>query len=181
MERNEELWGLAQRSAQGFLRRFEDPLTRNERDDLVQETAWTAWRWVGTAREPARFAAAVRTIARRHRYRLLVREHRRRLRQAHLLQVRSEGPPQFSVLGRCVSSAWLLGCLRWVLGGLRELDRALLLGIHEGFCCAELAARFHRTEQSVKVRIHRARARVRREIELAVLTADDLEVWPETP
>lgn len=175
MERTEQLWGLAQRSARGFLRRFEDPLTRGERDDLVQETAWTAWRWAGSARDPSRFEAAVRTIARRARCRMLDGAHRRQKEQMGSQERHGDEPSTFAIAGHRVSLLWLLGCLQKVLAELRELDRHLLMGLHEGFCCAELAARFHLTEQSVKVRIHRTRRRVQMEIERAVLEADELD------
>lgn len=173
MEQTEEMWGLAQRSARGFLRRFEDPLTRSARDDLVQEAAWAAWQWAASMRDTSRFVAAVRTIARRTRCRWLETERRRR--EVDSLVSRGAEPAGYDVAGYRVSLVWLLECLRSVLGGLRELDRRLLIGLHEGFCCAELAARFHQSEESVKVRIHRTRRRVQLEIERAVLAADELD------
>ena len=64
---------------------------------------------------------------------------------------------------------------RRVLRGLQPLDQRLLLGFHEGFCCAELASRFGRTEDCVKTRIHRARQRVRTVFEELVRTSGNLE------
>ena len=55
------------------------------------------------------------------------------------------------------------------------LDRQLLLGLHEGFCCAELADRFRRSESCVKTRIHRARCRVRSAVETSVREANGLD------
>lgn len=179
MEKTEETWGLAQRGARGFLRRFEDSLTRGARDDLVQEAAWAAWQWAATMRDTSRFDAAVRTIARRTRCRWMDAERRRR--EAALLAATDPGPAVYEVAGHRVPRAWLLDCLQSVLARLREIDRRLLIGLHEGFCCAELAARFRRSEQSVKVRIHRARRVVQMEIEKAVLAADELDGVFENP
>ena len=176
MEQKDELWGLAMRSARGFLRRFEDLTTRNERDDLVQETACSAWRWAQSARDPGRFEAAVRTIARRTRCRFRTQRQRQREHEARSLEYRPVEPPSLVVVGHCVPSVWLLDCLDRVLEGLCALDRRLLLGMHEGFCCAELAVRFRCSEKSVKVRIHRTRRRVQMEIERAVLDAEELDV-----
>ncbi|MCC7065283.1 MAG: sigma-70 family RNA polymerase sigma factor [Planctomycetes bacterium] len=176
MEQTEELWGLALASARGFLRRFEDLTTRGERDDLVQETACAAWRWAQSARDPSRFEAAVRTIARRARCRLLSQRRRRREHEAQFLEHYPVDSLCFLVAGHRVPSLWLLSCLDQVLEGLCALDRHLLLGMHEGFCCAELAVRFRCSEKSVKVRIHRTRRRVQMEIERAVLDAEELDV-----
>jgi DNA-directed RNA polymerase specialized sigma24 family protein len=59
--------------------------------------------------------------------------------------------------------------------GLPALDRQLLLGFHEGFCCAELASRFGRSEDCVKTRISRARRRVRTVFEDLVRVSGNLE------
>ena len=176
MERTEQLWGAAAACAHDFLRRFADAFTRGEREDLVQETALTAWRWADHLRDSRRFAAAVRTIARRKRYRALL-EERRRSESCTAMNEPGDDRHEatFVVAGRRVSLDWLLHRLHTVLQRLREIDRQLLLGIHEGFCCAELAARFRRSEQSIKARVHRARRRVQIEIEDAVREADDLD------
>ena len=49
------------------------------------------------------------------------------------------------------------------------------MGFHEGFCCAELALRFGRSEDCVKTRIHRARRRVRSVYEDLVRLSGDLD------
>lgn len=176
MERTERLWSVALGCANDFLRRFADAFTRSERDDLVQETAWTAWRWADRLRDEGRFAAAVRTIARRKRWTALHEERRRREQGAWLVGRRHDEPGQtFLVVGRKVPLDWLMHRLHTVLARLREIDRQLLLCIHEGFCCAELASRFRLSEQSVKARVHRARRRVQMEIEDAVREAGDFD------
>jgi RNA polymerase sigma factor (sigma-70 family) len=181
MEPTEQLWGLAQRSAKHFLRRYDDPLTRRERADLVQECATTAWRWAANATEPQRFPAAVRTIAKRARYRMLATEHRRREMHQEAMRRREETPPSFRVRNRVVPGTWLLAQLQQVVADLAPLDRHLLLGNHEGFCVAELAERYGTSLPRAKTRLHRARRRVRRELEAAVVHCGHFDELPETP
>ena len=176
MERNEELWGRMQEHARRFLRRFEDAFTRQQCDDLVQESAVAAWQWAGAARRPERFAAAVRTIARRKRYRAL-RDHHRRREELSSACLPAPNPKidELRVAGRSVPREWLVARLVQALNGLRAVDRRLLLAQQEGFCCAEIAARLDMTEDVVKVRMHRARRRLQKEIERAVKVTDAFE------
>ncbi|MEO6598100.1 MAG: sigma factor-like helix-turn-helix DNA-binding protein [Planctomycetota bacterium] len=85
------------------------------------------------------------------------------------------GSGRYLIAGRRVPLRWARPCLQRALTRLSLIDRQLLLGFYEGFCCAELAARCGRTEQCVKTRIHRARRRVQEEIEASVRAADDLD------
>lgn len=181
MEPTEQLWGLARRSAERFLRRYDDPLTRRERDDLVQECAVSAWRWAGGAREPHRFVAAVLTIAKRMRYRMMDRERRRNLQLRHALQQREAAEPTFVVRGRVIPGEFLREPLQDAAAQLSPLDRQLLMSSAEGFCTAELAERYGLREHNVKARLHRARRRLRRRIEATVCAHGDFELHPETP
>ena len=81
----------------------------------------------------------------------------------------------FVVAGRRVPHDWLLPRLRRALERLPRSDRCILLARQEGFCCAEIAARLGLSEQVVKVRMHRARRRVRMEIENAVMVTASFE------
>ena len=172
MERNEELWGRAQAHARRFLRRFDDTFTRAECEDLVQESSLAAWRWAAAVREPERFAAAVRTIARRKRYRALREHHRRREESAARSQPVSTAPAtEFVVAGRRVPHDWLMPRIAAALRRLRPVDRRILRSQQEGFYSTEIAARLGLTEEVVKVRLHRARRRLRRQIESAVKVA----------
>lgn len=182
MQRSEELWTRAHRQAEGYLRRYTDPWTKNHCEDLVQEAAIAAWRWAQEARHPQRFWAAVRTISTRIRSRTLRSSRQQRSAQDVVAAAHFDDgddvPPDdrhYMVAGRFVSVERVGPCLRRALQRLGTLDRQLLLGFHEGFCCAELAARFCRTEPCVKTRIHRARRRVQRDVEACVRTADDLD------
>ena len=179
MERGEDVWMLACSQAQGFLRRFGDDWTRSHREDLVQETAIAAWKWSEGVHDPARFWAAVRTIARRVRCRALTDAHRDRAAKQALKTARGdarEESERYYVIGdRRVPSHRVRPCMQRALDRLRPLDRQLLLGFHEGFCCAELSVRCARSEQCVKTRIHRARRRVQMEVEACVRAAGGLD------
>lgn len=173
MERGEQRWREVVAAAQDYLRRFRDPMTCALRDEIAQDAAVLAWQWVGRLDRTSRLLAAVRTITRRQRLR-------------KLRQCKDRGPLQLVPFGddgvddpiarvpdeaslrigaRTVPLGWAVHRLDRVLDRLPELDQHLLLGFHEGFCCAELAHRFGRTEACVKTRIHRARRRVQRLLE----------------
>ena len=183
MGASEQRWEKVQRVARSTLRRHVDAATSDLRDDLTQESAVLAWKWFSQLRDERRLPGAVRTIA----HRLRGRELRRRRRQGWLQFVEfgvhgvaepvdeERDPPALRVAGRRVPLPWLVDRLARVLRRLSPLDQRLLLGFHEGFCCAELAGRFGRSEDCVKTRIHRARRRVRIMFEELVEAARDLE------
>ncbi len=187
MERGDDVWTLAHEHAHDFLRRYGDAWTRSHRDDLVQETAIAAWQWAGGVRDPQRFWAAVRTIARRIRYRAMSDAGRERAVRRELAGHRDgrgpghreghpgEGDLYYAIAGQRVAAQCVLPCIQRAVDRLLPLDRQLLLGFHEGFCCAELSVRSNRSEQCVKTRIHRARRRVQMEVEECVRAADGLD------
>ena len=178
MEHEHEVWERAHQQASNYLRRHGDHWTQTHRDDLVQEATIAAWRWAQAPHDSRRFWAAVRTITRRIRCR--ARWNARRLRTNHPeLPAR---PVEFEpeerrllIAGRRVPLHRARAFLQEALAELLPIDRQLLLGLHEGFCCAELAERFRRSESCVKTRIHRARRRVRIAMETCVRAAGSLE------
>jgi RNA polymerase sigma factor (sigma-70 family) len=163
-----ETWQRAHSAANRWLGRYSDTWTRQNREDLAQETMIAAWQWAGDLAHPERFGAAVNTIAIRVRGRAL-RERRRHEEVLSDLGTRAGEPEarenHFVVAGRRVPAWRVRPWLVWALDRLRPLDRRLLLAFHEGFCCAELAERFRQSLACVKTRIHRARRRVREAIE----------------
>lgn len=182
MQRGDDTWRLAHEHAQDILGRYGDAWTRCHRDDLVQETTIAAWRWAGAVRDPTRFGAAVRTIARRVRKRALGRVSRDR-RLQHELALRGE-PVEvqergiegcYSIAGRRVPAEGVLPYVRRAVARLRPTDRQLLFDFHAGFCCAELSARAGRSETCVKTRLHRARHRIKIEVEDCVRAADGFD------
>lgn len=179
MERGEQRWGEVVAVARAYLRRFRDPVTRARCDEIAQDAAVLAWQWADRLSDRARLAAAVRTIARRQRLRVLrERVERGRLQfvpfgEVGVVEPVDDGdePDRLRIAQRSVPVGWAVRRLDRVMRCLPELDQHLLLGFHEGFCCAELASRFGRTEACVKTRIHRARRRVQRLMEGLVRSA----------
>lgn len=179
MERNEATWLRAETEAKNYLRRYQDPWTRSHREDLVQEVSLAAWRWATTVHHPERFWAAVQTIARRLRARARRAPRWQALPSGHPLidpqSVSMRCEPHYVIAGRDVPESVARPWLRSALGRLQPVDRDLLLGFYEGFCCSELAERFRRSLPCVKTRIHRARLRVQRTVEACARTAHELD------
>ena len=178
MEASDELWTKAHAQAEGHLRRHCDGWTRSHRDDLVQEATLAAWQWARQPHDQRRFWAAIRTITRRVRGRALWTSRRMRIvltALAHAGGDGDHGEVHLEIAGRRVPVHEVTPLLQRALQRLPALDRQLLLGFHEGFCCAELAARTRRSEPCVKTRIHRARRRVQCDIEEHVRAADGLD------
>ena len=179
MERSEELWRRAHTEAKTWARRFPDAWTRNHQDDLAQEASLAAWRWAGEVRHRERFWSAVRTIAVRIRGR--ARRARTRVQVSQELVVAAvarepePGERHFRIAGQEVPQRRAAPWMRAALERLKPIDRELLLAFYEGFCCAELAERFHRSPTCVKTRLHRARRRIQKEVEASVRTADGLD------
>lgn len=155
-------------AATSFLARWQDCFTSANREELGQDAVVLALTRWPTLRDKGRFHAFVRTIARRRRAAAL--GSRARLPTVsidanwHLAdQVVAPMPEQeeFRIAGDWVPRDELIAALPSALDRLTRLNAALLMGYYEGFTCGELAARHELTSENVKVRIHRARRRVR--------------------
>jgi len=181
MEHHDRRWEEVVEAAQGYLDRFRDPMTRSMRDEIAQESAVLAWQWIRQLEDHRRLGAAVRTITRRQRLRAL--RQCRRAGSSRLMSLgeaadsvpasRGEDQVALRIASRSVPSAWVVSRLDAVLARLPALDQRLLRGFHEGFCCAELAARFERSEACIKTRLHRARRRLQRLLEELVRASDE--------
>ena len=172
--------GSAIQIAYRFLGRWSDGFTRSFRHELAHESAIVAWDRQHTLRDPHKFAAFVRTIARRLRSQAARRSLRRDEvsihAEDHLWEQLAEQRAErvlLPVRGRQVDREVLLRHLDGALEMLTRLNRRLLLSYYEGFSCAELAARFGLTEDTVKVRVHRARSRLRRVFEQRVRSLNE--------
>jgi DNA-directed RNA polymerase specialized sigma24 family protein len=172
--------GMALVQSRLFLERWGDPVTRRERDDLVQETAWATFCQATNVRDQSCIPAMVRTISRRLRHRALSRAARRAVvfggnfRPVDRLRVCESTGPCLLVAGRPVPVARLLNMLEAVMWCLPPLNRRLLRAFYEGFSCLELADRFELTEEGVKMRLHRSRRRLRKAFEVTIRVADGL-------
>jgi RNA polymerase sigma factor (sigma-70 family) len=167
--------------ARRFLARWTDAHTRNASDDIAQETALAVMERWSTVRDPARFDAFVRTIARRKRSRSLHVADRGETLASDL----REAPFDVAVdageapMGFCrVGPAWVerqrvLELLDELLPRLSQDNGRLLRAFYEGASCAELARRFELSPGVVKVRLYRSRRRLRADCEVhpAVLSA----------
>jgi len=167
--------GEALRVAYRFLGRWRDGFTRSSRDELAQQAALLALDRRHTLRDIGKFPAFVRTIARRlrsHATREILKRGGLSLDRADTVSEGLAEPEEECVLlrvrGALVERRILIGELDRMLTRLTDLNRRILLSYYEGFTCAELAARFNMAEESVKVRIHRARGKLRRLFERRV-------------
>ncbi|MFT4515084.1 MAG: DNA-directed RNA polymerase specialized sigma24 family protein [Planctomycetota bacterium] len=178
-----ETWEWVTRQARRTLRCYHDRETCAERDDIVQDACVLVWGWADNLNDTKRLGAAVHTIVKRQRSRSVrASKKRRRTKLVDFGEPSAMHPPapvaadsSLSIGGKAVSLGWAKGRLQRVMQGLPTLDRQLLLGFHEGFCCAELASRFGRSEDCVKTRISRARRRVRTVFEDLVRMSGNLE------
>jgi RNA polymerase sigma factor (sigma-70 family) len=160
-------------SVQRFLGRFQDPLTREHADDLAQEAVIETWRRASTLREPRAAPGFARTIARRLRYHMLIREGRMRLRTTGLEAARAVHDKHadyasalsrkaFAAHGRWLDYEWLSEQLDEVLAGLGPINERLLRAHSAGQSCREIAAESQLGAVGVKARLHRSRKRVER-------------------
>ncbi len=158
-----------------FLGRWNDGFTRSARDELAHEAAILALDRRHTLRDARKFPSFVRTIARRMRSyaaRTTMRRGEMSIDRDDSVSEQLTASQQNGVPLR-VRNTWvardiLLGQLDRLLNGLTRLNRRILVSYYEGFSCAELAVRYRMPEESVKVRIHRARHKLRQLFERRV-------------
>ncbi len=176
---SERMVGRALGLARNFLARWNDPATRNARDDLAQEAVWLALSRHDRVRENC-FPALLRTITRRLRHRELDDNARRALvfggsdDVLDELPARRDRDPCLMVLGHPIDEGSLLRHLEALLPTLGQLNSTLVARFYEGFTCAELGEQYGLSEESVKVRIYRCRERLRERFEAMVRAADGL-------
>ncbi len=157
--------------ARRFLYRWRDPRTASLADDLAQQATFLALRSLDTLHDPTRLAALVRTIVRRIRHRALLRAHTREVLATDLdgglpepLTRRPEAGA-VHVRGRWIERERILPMLEFALSRLPPLNARLLREYYGGESCRALAARHRLTLDTVKVRLHRSRRRVREMLE----------------
>ena len=149
------------------------------RDDLAQEAVIETWQRQASLRDPERFDAFVRTVARRKRFRLLERIGRRQpagleycLRVAERLpERRLAAEPSLRVDGEWVELSWLRSRLDAAIARLDPLNRELLFRYYSGSSVLELAERHGLTPAGVKARLHRCRRRLQRDLTARVRSA----------
>lgn len=154
-----------------FLSRWNDPLTVSLLDDLAQLATLDTLAAYGRLCDERCLPGFVRTIARRVRFRVLRRERERRDagRDFPLEPACSPAePPRVRVCARWIESEALLPWLADALERLPPLNSQLLREYYGGSSCRDLARRHRLTPDTVKVRLHRSRERVRASLERRV-------------
>ena len=166
--------GVASRAhdvARRFLYRWRDARTTRLAEDLAQQATFVALRRLETLHDPTRLAALVRTIVRRLRYRALTREHGREVLAADIdVELPEPTLPRpesgaVHVRGRWIDRDRILPLLEIALARLQPLNERLLREYYGGQSCRALATRHRLTLDTVKVRLHRSRRRVREVLE----------------
>lgn len=155
-------------AAETFLGRWDDGFTRSNRDEISQEAVLESLSRWDELRDKRKFHGYVRTIARRQRA-MALREHFRhrmlsidsdwRLRE--MPAEPSDEERRYRMADGVVSRGQLSHALPAAIGKLKQLNANLLMGYYEGFTLVELAARYELTLCNVKMRVHRARRRVK--------------------
>lgn len=168
-----------------FLRRWLDAPTVNEAEDLAQLTTLDVLAHLDRLQDVRRMPGFVRTIARRRRHRTLFRERRGRdvnqgsgcpdvpTRRADIVMLR--------VGSRWVERDSLLPWLDEALSRLSPLNSVLLREFYGGTSCRELAVRHRLSPDTVKVRLHRSRERVRVTLERRVVSSWSAGAVPVAP
>lgn len=120
---------------------------REEADDVVQEALLRAYLGLGSLRDPARFGSWLGTIA-VNLARMRRRRPRRETMPLHELVAPSPDEPELAVDEALAALP-------------AETRQLLVLHYVEGIPCAELGERLGVSAGAVRVRLHRARARLR--------------------
>lgn len=173
-------WRRALAVANGWFRRRTDRLTRDAREDLAQQTALELWQFMRRHRCLELQTAVLVTIAYRLRCRAVKLGLRRvdHVAEGDLTQWPGQAlapDPTYRVDGRLVPRAFLLTQLDSAMHELGAANRQILMAFYEGFSCAEIGERFRLTEDAVKVRLHRTRARLKKRLEGSARAAGHFE------
>lgn len=155
--------------ASRFVRRWSDGFTLGMRDDLAQQATIETLRRYHSLLDRDCLPGFVRTIARRVRYRAIAQARK----DVEVLQMRAlllVGTDRHERRTLRVGARWidcevLLGWLDEAMDGLAPLNATLIREYYAGASCRELATRYRLAPETVKVRLHRSRERIRIKLE----------------
>ena len=137
----------------------------DDAEEAVQEAMIRAWRARHSCREPAAQTAWLLQITRREAFRVLERRNRLRARERLEAPEREGAPAVLSELDRVENRV----SFDQALGLLQPHDRDLVrLRYAEDLTQEQVAARLDLPEGTVKVRLHRAREKLRKALEETV-------------
>lgn len=152
-----------------FLARWSDPMTVNLVDDIAQLATLDTLSCHRSLHDRRCLPGFVRTIARRLRFKALRRERNRcdadRNPNPHELPDRAGEQVRLRVCSRWIARDQLLPWLDEALAHLPALNSRLLREFYDGSSCHDLAVRHRLTMDTVKVRLHRSRERLRATLE----------------
>jgi RNA polymerase sigma-70 factor, ECF subfamily len=133
--------------------------THEAADEAAQEAIVRAWRHRDSCRQPEQPFGWLRRIARNE----AVRVATRRPNEVLVDEPLRARPAEFAAIGDELEQRLVISS---ILGTLSATDQELAhLRYYEDLTCAKLADHFGTNEATVKVRLHRLRARIRQRME----------------
>ena len=135
---------------------------REEAEDLAQEILLRAWGKLTTLKDPALFAAWLKTIALRTALNRQTRRPPTPVSFDEMAELRAPTSSECDPIARCLTQARQ----RVLYGELKALPLenriAILLHVCEGYSCVELAELFGVPLTTIEGRVRRAKAQLRR-------------------
>jgi len=135
---------------------------REEAEDLAQDILLRAWAKLPGLKDPALFAAWLKTIALRTALNRATRRPSPALSLDEVAETRACAAREGDPLARCLTQEYQRA-VYLALSGLPSENRlAIVLHICEEFSCPELAELFAVPLTTIEGRVHRAKAQLRR-------------------
>ena len=135
---------------------------QQEAEDLAQDILLRAWAKLPTLKDPALFAAWLKTIALRTALNRQARRPPPALSLDELAETRACAAREGDPLARCLTLEHQRAVYQALDGLPRENRLAIVLHFCEGFSCPELAELFAVPLTTIEGRVHRAKAQLRR-------------------
>lgn len=135
---------------------------REEAEDLAQDILLRAWAKLPTLKDPALFAAWLKTIALRTALNRQTRRPPTPVSLDEVAETRACAAREGDPLARCLTLESQRAVYQALSGLPRENRLAIVLHICEGFSCPELAELFAVPLTTIEGRVHRAKAQLRR-------------------
>jgi len=135
---------------------------REEAEDLAQDILLRAWTKLPTLKDPALFAAWLKTIALRTALNRQARRPPPALSLDELAETRACAAREGDPLARCLTQEHQRAVYQALRGLPRENRLTIVLHVCEGFTCPELAELFGVPLTTIEGRVHRAKTQLRR-------------------
>jgi len=135
---------------------------REEAEDLAQDILLRAWTKLPSLKDPALFAAWLKTIALRTALNRATRRPPPAQSLDELAETRACAARDGDPLAHCLTLEYQRVVYQALSGLPRESRLAIVLHVCEGFSCPELAELFAVPLTTIEGRVHRAKAQLRR-------------------